>query len=141
MPLHVTPSIVIPDWELTETFIRASGPGGQNVNKVASAVQLRFDAAQSPSLSPPVKARLKSLAGRRMSKDGVILIEAKRFRDQEKNRADARARLADLIARAARPPKPRVKSRVPLAQKRKRADDKKRRSETKSNRRPPRLDQ
>lgn len=91
MSLSINPSITIPDWELRETFIRASGPGGQNVNKVASAVQLKFDTANSPSLSAAVKARLKSIAGRRMTKDGVLIIEAKRFRDQEKNRADARA--------------------------------------------------
>ena len=138
MPLHVTHSISIPDWELVETFIRASGPGGQNVNKVASAVQLRFDVENSPSLSPGVKTRLKSIAGRRVTKDGVLLIEAKRFRDQEKNRADARARLAALIEQAARPPKPRHKTRVPRAQKRKRLENKKKRGELKSKRaRPP----
>ena len=138
MPLHVTHSISIPDWELVETFIRASGPGGQNVNKVASAVQLRFDVENSPSLSPSVKTRLKSIAGRRVTKDGVLLIEAKRFRDQEKNRADARARLVALIERAGRPPKPRHKTRVPRAQKRKRLENKKKRGELKSKRaRPP----
>lgn len=138
MPVQITPSITIPDWELVETFIRASGPGGQNVNKVASAVQLRFDAKNSPSLSQAVKTRLKSIAGRRMTKEGVLLIEAKRFRDQEKNRADARARLAVLIERAARPPKPRHKTRVPRAQKRKRVENKKKRGELKSKRaRPP----
>ena len=138
MPLHVTHSISIPDWELVETFIRASGPGGQNVNKVASAVQLRFDVENSPSLSPGVKTRLKSIAGRRVTKDGVLLIEAKRFRDQEKNRADARARLTALIEQAARPPKPRHKTRVPRAQKRKRLENKKKRGELKSKRaRPP----
>lgn len=132
--MRLTDSIAIPDWELVETFIRASGPGGQNVNKVASAVQLRFDVKNSPSLPQAVKARLKSIAGRRMTKDGVIIIEAKRFRDQERNREDARARLAALIERAATPQKPRRKTRVPPSQKRKRVDDKRKRSEIKAKR-------
>ncbi len=140
MPLQVTPSVTIPDSELHETFIRASGPGGQNVNKVASAVQLKFDAANSPSLSAAVKARLRAVAGRRMTRDGVIIIEAKRFRDQEKNRADARARLAALIERAARPPKPRRRTGVPRAQKRKRVENKKKRGELKAKRRRPPID-
>jgi ribosome-associated protein len=126
--------ITINDWELVETFIRTSGPGGQNVNKVASAVQLRFDAKNSPSLPQAVKARLQSIAGRRMTKDGVLIIEAKRFRDQERNREDARARLAALIERAATPPKLRRKTRVPPSQKRKRVESKRKRSEIKAKR-------
>ena len=98
--------------ELTISFIRASGPGGQNVNKVATAVQLRFDAANSPSLDERVRQRVLTLAGQRATKDGVIVIEADRFRTQERNRADARQRLAALLARAAEPPpKPRKKTR------------------------------
>ncbi|MEM9495344.1 MAG: alternative ribosome rescue aminoacyl-tRNA hydrolase ArfB [Pseudomonadota bacterium] len=135
--LRVNSDIEIAGWELRETFVRASGPGGQNVNKVASAVQLRFNAKNSPSLAPAVKARLQAIAGRRMTRDGDIVIEAKRFRTQEQNRADARARLAALIARAATAPTRRVPTRVPLSQKRKRLDAKKKRSEQKAARAKP----
>ena len=136
MPLVVTPQITIPDDELVEAFIRASGPGGQNVNKVASAVQLRFDAAHSAALTAPVRARALKLAGARATKDGVIIIEAARFRDQARNREDARVRLAALIERAARPPKRRIKTKTPLSQKRKRREAKAKRSEIKKGRGP-----
>lgn len=127
-------SILIDEKELDERFIRASGPGGQNVNKVASAVQLRFDAAGSRALNDAVRARLLKLAGARVTKDGVILIEASRHRDQARNREDARARLASLIAKAASPPKKRVATRPPPSEKRKRREDKARRSEVKRGR-------
>lgn len=110
--ISVAPGIEIDEDELEENFIRSSGPGGQNVNKVATAVQLRFDAASSPALSERVRLRTIELAGQRATKDGVIVIEANRFRTQELNRADARARLADLLAAAAAPPpKPRKRTR------------------------------
>ena len=110
--LQVAPGIRIAEDELEEQFIRSSGPGGQNVNKVATAVQLRFDAATSPNLPEHVRLRAITLAGQRATKDGVIVIEASRFRTQERNRADARERLVELLARAAAPPpKPRKKTR------------------------------
>lgn len=134
MPLTVAPRIAIPDDELIERFIRAGGPGGQNVNKVASAVQLRFHVLNSPSLPNEVKVRLVQLAGKRLTKDGELVIEARRFRTQERNREDARARLADLIRRACAPPRPRKPTRVPPAEKRRRLEDKRRRGETKARR-------
>ncbi len=118
----------IPDEELHETFVRASGPGGQNVNKVSTAVELRFDVRHSPSLPPSIRARLVRLAGRRLTKDGVLVIRADRFRTQELNRADARERLAELIEEAAKVPKPRIKTRPTKASKERRIEGKTRRS-------------
>jgi ribosome-associated protein len=132
--LKVTGSIVIDESEIEERFVQASGPGGQNVNKVATAVQLRFDVAGSRSLPPAVKARLATLAGRRLTADGVLVIDARRHRTQERNRADARARLVDLIARAATPVAKRVPTRPTLASKRRRLEGKKRRSTVKRER-------
>jgi ribosome-associated protein len=136
--IPITPDLSLDERELSESFIRASGPGGQNVNKVASAVQLRFDARASPSLPEPVKARLARLAGSRMTEDGVLVITAQRFRSQERNRADARDRLVALVRRAAEPPRPRRKTAPSKAQREQRLATKAHRADTKQQRRRPR---
>ncbi len=135
MSLQITPDLIIADQELVESFVRASGPGGQNVNKVSSAVQLRFDARRSPALSDAVAARLLRLAGSRASKEGVILIAAERFRDQARNREDARARLVALIHKALQEPKPRRATRPTKASREKRLEGKAHRGEVKASRR------
>jgi ribosome-associated protein len=132
--LRITDTLAIDESELSESFIRASGPGGQNVNKVSSAVQLRFDARRSPSLSNDVAVRLLRLAGSRATKDGVIVIVAQAHRDQARNRAEARERLVALIRRAAVKPKPRRTTKVPKAQKRARLEGKRHRSDIKRHR-------
>lgn len=130
--LTITPGFALDDKEIQESFIRASGPGGQNVNKTATAVQLSFDARQSPSLTAPVRERLLRLAGSRAKADGVITIQARRHRTQEQNREDARERLADLIRRALEPPKPRRATKVSRAAQARRVDDKKKRGRLKA---------
>jgi ribosome-associated protein len=131
--IRVTPFISLDDSEITLEFLRASGPGGQNVQKVETAVRLRFDARQSPNLPEPVRARLERLAGSRLTKDGVIIIEAQRHRTQERNRADALERLLDLIREAAAPPPPpRRKTRPTLGSKIRRLDGKKLRGDVKA---------
>jgi ribosome-associated protein len=129
---RITDTIAIDDAELIESFVRASGPGGQNVNKVSSAVQLRFDVRQSPSLPNDVAVRLMRLAGKRLTKEGIIVIVAQSYRDQTRNRADARERLFELIRQAAVRPVPRRATKVPKAQKRKRIEGKRHRSAIKS---------
>ncbi|MCH7959310.1 MAG: aminoacyl-tRNA hydrolase [Candidatus Hydrogenedentes bacterium] len=132
--IHVTDDIALYEREVKCHFVRSSGPGGQNVNKVATAVQLRFDVSASDSIGEDVKRRLKRLAGKRMGEDGVLRISAQRFRTQERNREDAIERLVALIRAAAKPPKPRRKTRTPRASKEQRLSDKQRRSGTKRTR-------
>jgi ribosome-associated protein len=130
--IRVTPSISLDPDELEEEFIRSSGPGGQNVNKVASAVQLRFNARTSPNLPFAVKTRLEALAGQRLTKDGVIIIEANRFRSQARNRADALERLIELIKQAAIQPIKRRATKPTYGSKQRRLEGKKKRSGTKA---------
>jgi ribosome-associated protein len=130
--IRITDQIAIDDREIEESFIRSSGPGGQNVNKLATAVQLRFDVRGSPSLPNDVSVRLQRLAGSRLTNDGVLIITAQRFRTQERNRADALERLTDLVRQASVAPKKRRPTKPSKSAKRERLDAKKRRSSIKS---------
>jgi ribosome-associated protein len=133
--IRVTPTLALDEKEIGLSFIRASGPGGQNVNKVSTAVQLRFDIRHSPSLPPGVRERAERLAGRRVSADGVLVITAQRFASQERNRRDAIARLVALIGEAARPPKVRRPTRPTRASRERRLESKRRHGEVKRGRR------
>jgi ribosome-associated protein len=131
MPIEVTSWVTIPDSDLEMAFVRASGPGGQNVNKVASAVQLRFDLAGTVALTDPVKQRLRALAGRRVTDDGALLIIARNHRTQEQNRREAQERLAELIRQALIPPKVRKATKPTRASKERRLENKTRERRTK----------
>ncbi|AFO92844.1 aminoacyl-tRNA hydrolase [Phaeobacter inhibens] len=132
--LRITDTIALQDWELTESFMRASGPGGQNVNKVSSAVELRFEAARSPALTPAVKSRLKRLAGRRWTKDGAIILQCDETRSQQRNRDLVRERLAELIRQALVVPKRRIATKPTRGSVRRRLDAKRQRSDVKATR-------
>jgi ribosome-associated protein len=129
--IEITPTISIDEDELVEQFVRAAGPGGQNVNNVATAVELRFDVTASPNLTEAVRARLSRLAGRRLTQEGVLVLKSDRFRSQDRNRADVRDRLFALIREAAVPPRPRIPTRPSRAAKQRRLEAKGRRSQVK----------
>jgi ribosome-associated protein len=130
--LYITPAISISEAELTYTYFHASGPGGQNDNKVSTAVQLRFNLGSSPSLSDNVKIRLRKLAGSKLTQEGIMVIESKRFRTQKQNKAESKKRLVDIIRKALVPPKKRVSTRPTSASRLKRLDSKRRKGKTKS---------
>jgi ribosome-associated protein len=132
--LRITDTIALQDWEMTESFMRASGPGGQNVNKVSSAVEMRFEAERSPALTGPVKARLKRIAGRRWTKDGAIILQCDESRSQLRNREIVRERLAEMVRRALVAPKRRIATKPTKGSVRRRLESKKQRSEIKAGR-------
>ena len=139
--IEIVPGLFLDEKDVEERFVRAAGPGGQNVNKLASAVELRFDLWNCATLPPEVRWRASQIAGRKLNKEGVVVIQAQRFRTQDANRKDAMARLAALIRTAAEPPAPpRKATKVPRSQKRARLDDKRKTSERKAGRGRPRGD-